>query len=236
MEQNKTGKYLKYAIGEVVLVVIGILIAISINSWNENRISRNKEILLLKELNNEFKLNKIQLDSAIYYHKRALNSAESIMLKFPIDSKTINLDSLGIHSFYMNWYYTFDPSEGIINALTNSSSYDLISNNDLRKLLISWSDVLENYQEEEIIALNNFMNHLKPYIKKHTVYGWENYRDWFKDPRLDLSFLETLEYENFVRDRHSDISEIVSTHSGELELITKTIDQIIELSEPKSND
>jgi hypothetical protein len=236
MEQNKTGKYLKYAIGEVVLVVIGILIAISINSWNENRISRNKEILLLKELNNEFKLNKIQLDSAIYYHKRALNSAESIMSKFPIDSKTINLDSLGIHSFYMNWYYTFDPSEGIINALTNSSSYDLISNNDLRKLLISWSDVLENYQEEEIIALNNFMNHLKPYIKKHTVYGWENYRDWFKDPRLDLSFLETLEYENFVRDRHSDISEIVSPHSGELELITKTIDQIIELSEPKSND
>ena len=37
MEKNKTGKYLKYAIGEIVLVVIGILIALSINNWNENK-------------------------------------------------------------------------------------------------------------------------------------------------------------------------------------------------------
>jgi len=37
MEKNKTGKYLKYAIGEIILVVIGILIALSINNWNENR-------------------------------------------------------------------------------------------------------------------------------------------------------------------------------------------------------
>ena len=40
MEINKTGKYVKYAIGEIVLVVIGILIAVNINNWNENRISR----------------------------------------------------------------------------------------------------------------------------------------------------------------------------------------------------
>ena len=37
MGKNKTGKYLKYAIGEIILVVIGILIALSINNWNENR-------------------------------------------------------------------------------------------------------------------------------------------------------------------------------------------------------
>ena len=37
MEENKTGKYLKYAIGEIVLVVIGILIALQINNWNEER-------------------------------------------------------------------------------------------------------------------------------------------------------------------------------------------------------
>ena len=40
MEKNKTGKYLKYAIGEIVLVVIGILIALQINNWNENRKSK----------------------------------------------------------------------------------------------------------------------------------------------------------------------------------------------------
>ena len=38
--ENKTGKYFKYAIGEILLVVIGILIAFSINTWNQNRINK----------------------------------------------------------------------------------------------------------------------------------------------------------------------------------------------------
>ena len=50
MEQNKTGKYLKYAIGEVVLVVIGILIALSINNWNENRVRKANVHLYLNNL------------------------------------------------------------------------------------------------------------------------------------------------------------------------------------------
>ena len=39
--ENKTGKYFKYAIGEIVLVVLGILIALQINNWNENRKTDN---------------------------------------------------------------------------------------------------------------------------------------------------------------------------------------------------
>ena len=236
MEKNKTRKYFKYAIGEIILVVIGILIALSINNWSENRVARNNEKLLLKELNTEFKRNKIQFDSARYYHKRALNSTENIMSKFPIDAKTIDLDSLGLDSFYMRWYYTFNPSEGVINALSSSSSYNLISNNELRKLLIGWSDIIKDYQEEEIIALNNYMNHLKPYEKKHTAFSWDNYKQFYKDPRIDLSFLETLEFENYVRDRHYDLSEILSTNSGEIELVNKTINQIIELSNIDSDE
>ena len=42
MSENKTGKYFKYAIGEIVLVVIGILIALQINTWNQKRIQNNK--------------------------------------------------------------------------------------------------------------------------------------------------------------------------------------------------
>ena len=236
INQNLMGKYFKYAIGEILLVVIGILIALQINNWNENRIARNKEKLLLKELNTEFKLNKIQLDSAQFYHNRALNSAEYVMSKFPIDIKTIDFDSLALHSHYMRWYYTFNPSAGITNALSSSSSYDLISNNDLRKTLISWNDILKDYQEEEILAVSNYKNHLKPYEKKHMVFGWNNYKNAFNDPRIDLSFLETLEYENYVRDRHFDLKEIEGSETGEADLVLKTINQIIDLSEPDIYD
>ena len=52
MEQNKTGKYLKYAIGEIFLVMIGILLALQINNWNENRRGTTLEIDILKEVKN----------------------------------------------------------------------------------------------------------------------------------------------------------------------------------------
>ena len=54
MEKNKTGKYLKYAIGEIVLVVIGILIALQINNWNENRKDTIAESNILQDIKGSF--------------------------------------------------------------------------------------------------------------------------------------------------------------------------------------
>ena len=50
LTDNKFIKYLMYAVGEILLVVIGILIALQINTWNEERIERKNEVKLLKEL------------------------------------------------------------------------------------------------------------------------------------------------------------------------------------------
>jgi hypothetical protein len=57
MEKNKTGKYLKYAIGEIVLVVIGILIALAISNWNSNRIQKDRNQQLLVKLSKELDQN-----------------------------------------------------------------------------------------------------------------------------------------------------------------------------------
>ena len=58
--ENKTSKYFSYAIGEIVLVVIGILIALSINNWNEERKAAIQEEIVLKSLYNNLKLAKQQ--------------------------------------------------------------------------------------------------------------------------------------------------------------------------------
>ena len=55
LNEGKTGKYLKYAIGEIVLVVIGILIALQINNWNENRKLENSKETLMFALKKELR-------------------------------------------------------------------------------------------------------------------------------------------------------------------------------------
>ena len=65
METGKTTKYFKYAIGEIILVVIGILIALQINNWNENRKAKTNEIVLVKQLLEDAKIDSIFFNDRI---------------------------------------------------------------------------------------------------------------------------------------------------------------------------
>jgi len=69
MEQNKTGKYFKYAIGEIVLVVIGILIALSINNWNEQRKTRINESELYERIVLNLQLDEMRINDFLKYYK-----------------------------------------------------------------------------------------------------------------------------------------------------------------------
>ena len=89
MEKNKTGKYLKYAIGEIVLVVIGILIALSINNWNESR----KEIKLRANYLNVLKTKHTLLvadacfSGGIFKTRKAFNNSGSIEKLYKLPSR-----------------------------------------------------------------------------------------------------------------------------------------------------
>lgn len=65
LANNKVGAYLKYAVGEVILVVVGILIALQVNNWNENRKQRAKELHYLANLKNDLNLNIAEIDRYI---------------------------------------------------------------------------------------------------------------------------------------------------------------------------
>ena len=95
MDKNKTGKYLKYAIGEILLVVIGILIALQINNWNEWSKDRVKEKEVLVNLAENFELNIEALESDI---ERLLkfNTSSRIVLNV-LDNQQPFIDSLAKH-------------------------------------------------------------------------------------------------------------------------------------------
>ncbi|TVZ59701.1 hypothetical protein NA63_2237 [Flavobacteriaceae bacterium MAR_2010_105] len=79
MEKNKTAKYLKYAIGEIILVVIGILIALSINNWNQKQQLFNQEQGLLLEIKNDLNGTKIELKDDISSLNARMHASDSII-------------------------------------------------------------------------------------------------------------------------------------------------------------
>ncbi|NND80770.1 MAG: hypothetical protein HKN53_12795 [Maribacter sp.] len=127
MEKGKTGKYVKYAIGEIVLVVIGILIALSINNWNEEwslkkaeaNFYRNTKQQLLDDANN--------IASELEY-----NSA--YMKQFSYAIKLIRLndrskkDSLGKIAANLINYSDFDGQGNIYETMVNSGDVKLLRN------------------------------------------------------------------------------------------------------------
>ena len=74
MEKNKTGKYLKYAIGEIVLVVIGILIALQINNWNESKKIYSIEKESYENLLSSLRKDSLELINIVHYQSKSLNT------------------------------------------------------------------------------------------------------------------------------------------------------------------
>ncbi len=127
VEQGKTANYLKYAIGEILLVVIGILIALQINNWNQERIDHKNEMKLLKELKNDLDITISDLDNTINDVKQRIDS--TIVILEYIEAQ-IPYESYMMPAFdYMNgtrWFYPRTiayenlKSSGI-NNITNDS-------------------------------------------------------------------------------------------------------------------
>jgi len=79
ISENKFSKYLLYAIGEIVLVVIGILIALSINNWNENNKNAHWEQRFLNDLKNELDSDQIQLNTIYQIQKKKGLACKSLL-------------------------------------------------------------------------------------------------------------------------------------------------------------
>ncbi|MFK7782122.1 DUF6090 family protein [Psychroserpens sp.] len=232
LTEGKTSKYFKYAIGEILLVVIGILIALQISNWNQNRLNSNKETAILADIHKEFTQNKKQLDSVIIQHKLVYDNCAKVMSLFPILSKPEPevLDSLSVQLWWSYGGVTFNPSQTSINALESTSSFDIIKNESLRDLLISWNDLITDYQEEELLSRKYIWDQYDPYMAQH--FDWDFN---FKDERNNFEALQSLRFEFMVKGRYDLMDQILNA-SGELQKVQETLDSIIELSKPNYRD
>ncbi len=142
MEQNKTGKYFKYAIGEIILVVIGILIALQINNWNENSKSKSTEAYVLNEIVSNLNEDATILNDIIKQRQIAKVSVAN-MLNY-LQKDNISKDSL--EKDMIN-FLTFERYFPINNAYDILKSKGLqLSNNKLTTKISRYYD----YEQKKV--------------------------------------------------------------------------------------
>ncbi len=160
IKENKFSKYLLYAIGEIILVVIGILIALSLNGWKEDRIKHNEELQTLRQLREEFNANLVQLDEKISM-RTAMVNAGVMLLKYHDAPSIIIPDSVVVYLARTTVAPTFDP---ITNDLISGGRLYLIQNLELRSKLSKWPSDLVQVTEEETAWIFILRNNYLPFL------------------------------------------------------------------------
>jgi len=133
LTENKFSKYLLYAIGEIILVFIGIAMALQFNNWNEDKKTKEKERHALIEIISDLDLNISSLNAIIYTDSNSINTcinSINIIIKNLEQTKTYH-DSLAIHFSYTFNYADLDLKSSGYESLA-SIGMDLISDNELR--------------------------------------------------------------------------------------------------------
>lgn len=237
MEKNKTAKYLKYAIGEIVLVVIGILIALQINNWNENSKERYVEKEYLVSLKEEFNHNLIELDSVVKSNTFNRDNAVELSNLMGPDSPSITEKEFADLAMNMtNWEVQYRPNQAVLDEIISSGKLAIFSNDKLKFTLSSYYGKLYKvkFQEEEhselrrdIIALMNTQGNVKKMLIGEQ---WEDFgigKSKFKLGNLHL--LQSQELENQLVD-FILTSKYLNTHyyselKQEIDLVLELIDK-----------
>jgi hypothetical protein len=163
MEQNKTRYYLKYSIGEILLVMIGILLALQVNNWNENRKTNIQELETLKELRSDLVLNLSDIEENIIVLDECVKSNEIII--YCIDNNKPYHDSLDYHFSQLFPYIHFQMNQTTYENL-KQNGLNLISNDSLRKSISTlYAYEFPSYRYfEETYLFEHHDNDIKPMI------------------------------------------------------------------------
>ena len=173
LSEGKTGKYFKYAIGEIVLVVIGILIALQINNWNENKKNTEKENKYLSNLSKEIINDSLSLERSWFKNRQkkieCLELARNYVMGnySPMDT-LLFINNVGFGG--INSRASFTGSTRTYSELVSTGNLSLISNDSIRELIVQYyatKDFLEEYLRNIRSDYANYVNGIKVYNSKY---------------------------------------------------------------------
>ncbi len=187
LSEGKTGKYFKYAIGEIVLVVIGILIALSINNWNENRKTKLSQKALIASLIEDFEYTSNDINNdELPYLKYLQNDINRFKELSKSKSQLISVDSLRVLASSYFRINHFNPNLTTYNEAVSSGKLGLLKNKELMSQFTRFMQYLKVYNKVEDQSSNSYYNgafwELRKTIEPELLYGKSkshiNYEDY----------------------------------------------------------
>ncbi len=147
--ENKVTHYLLYALGEIILIVIGILIAMEIGNWNEQRKIRQLELVYLEGLKSEFVQSRAKLQTLIEVNRNVYEDAKKIAdyitsQQFPDEQQ---LSVLMFNAF--SYEQAYNPNNSLLNEVISTGYLKNITNSELRMELSSWESVIQSIHRQE---------------------------------------------------------------------------------------
>ncbi|MFX0557768.1 DUF6090 family protein [Maribacter sp. CXY002] len=236
--ENKFRNYLLYALGEIILVVIGILIALAINNGQQMRILEKKEQIYLKGLKTEFQFSKLKLTELIEVNRNNYEGAKKIMVHISKDTIAItekHFSELLYNSFVSD--ISFNPNNSLLNEMLNSGSLKDLSNPVLRMDLTNWISTLDDIakQENELAiqrekVLDMFRNNENSIRTIFDLSGVNAALDLpeLKKASSNLHLLDSQEFENNIL---TFILTAYATESAHYVPLMESLDAIFELLE-----
>ncbi len=204
IKENRTSKYLLYAIGEIILVVIGILIALQINTWNENRKAENQETQIYTELRSDLMQTRNDIYETIEMHKDVIASNQQLV--FNIAKKKPYSDTI---------YRMFTDSGGDFQVISKTSAFEnlktiglnTLSNDSLRISITNLYQLELKRLENDFGMRNtsfNISEQLYPFQTNYltadyddpTTYGFKN------SDSITVYKLKIKDYDTFLADNH----------------------------------
>ncbi|MBN4070711.1 hypothetical protein JYT76_03410 [Olleya sp. AH-315-F22] len=201
MEKNKTGKYFKYAIGEIVLVVIGILIAISINNWNQGRLDKLQAIGYLKNLVEDLKSDTIQFNKNIKSYKFDMANNSTPLLND--DYKMLDVDSIIV---LINGYWQINrTSDQTFQKIKNAGLIEILGTEEINK-------AVNDYYNLEISNYEYFIERDKEYTDRDSDFWFHN--SSFESTTARNYNVKSLPFKDSPAKRKAELVKLIESTQG----------------------
>lgn len=204
-DDNKAIKYTRYAIGEIVLVVIGILIALSINNWNEIKKNKNQAAKNLITLKLNLQDDVLQIEKLLSITKTGLLYSNTLLNQF----KTITPADENVQMYIISLMleHQLEVNSSGFESLKNTNSM-IFLNEKLKVNILNYYRLIEQLKSREQNSNADIKSMYEPYVKQHYnwIYNktnpWPRQAEFYKDdPRLPIK----IDYKKILSDKQLEV-------------------------------